>query len=118
MDQFKSFITEEKHESYRILVISSETSPGKKPLHRTARRFVDEAKKRNLQCNVNKGFRSYVLACLWGKPQLPEYCEELKDIRGPYKTEELCKKRVYEIVDEMPSHRPHMQPRGYRCEKM
>ena len=80
--------------------------------------FVDEAKKRNLQCNVNKGFRSYVLACLWGKPQLPEYCEELKDIRGPYKTEELCKKRVYEIVDEMPSHRPHMQPRGYRCEKM
>tara|TARA_Y100000817_G_scaffold313037_1_gene308201 strand:- start:442 stop:1869 length:1428 start_codon:yes stop_codon:yes gene_type:complete len=45
MDQFKSFITEDKHESYRILVISSETSPGKKPLHRTARRFVDEAKK-------------------------------------------------------------------------
>ena len=45
MDQFKSFITEEKRDNYRILVISSETAPGKKPLHRTARRFVDEAKR-------------------------------------------------------------------------
>jgi|TARA_B110000285_G_scaffold65735_1_gene75607 ribosomal protein S6--L-glutamate ligase len=44
MDNFKSFITEEKDEKYRILVISAETAPGKKPLHRTARRFVDEAK--------------------------------------------------------------------------
>ncbi len=80
--------------------------------------FVNEAKKRKLKCNVKKGYISYVLACLWGKPQLPEYCEELKDIRGPYKTEDLCKKRVYEIVDEMPSHRPHMQARGFRCEKL
>ena len=44
MEQFKSFITEAKEDKYRILVISSETAPGKKPLHRTARRFVDEAK--------------------------------------------------------------------------
>ena len=36
-------------------------------------------------------------------PKSPQYCEELKDIRGPYKTEEFCEKRVYEIVDEMPS---------------
>jgi ribosomal protein S6--L-glutamate ligase len=44
MEKFKSFITEAKEDKYRILVISSETAPGKKPLHRTARRFVDEAK--------------------------------------------------------------------------
>lgn len=45
MDKFRSYVTEEKQDSYRILVISSETAPGKKPLHRTARRFVDEAKR-------------------------------------------------------------------------
>ena len=45
MENFKSFITEAKEEKYRILVISAETAPGKKPLHRTARRFVEESKK-------------------------------------------------------------------------
>ena len=45
MENFKSFITESKEDKYRILVISSETAPGKKPFHRTARRFVDEAKR-------------------------------------------------------------------------
>jgi ribosomal protein S6--L-glutamate ligase len=45
LENFKSFITEAKEDKYRILVISSETAPGKKPLHRTARRFVDEAKR-------------------------------------------------------------------------
>jgi ribosomal protein S6--L-glutamate ligase len=44
MEKFKSFITEAKEKKYSILVISSETSPGKKPLHHTARRFVDEVK--------------------------------------------------------------------------
>jgi len=44
MEKFKSFITEAKEEKYSILVISSETSSGKKPLHHTARRFVDEVK--------------------------------------------------------------------------
>jgi len=45
LENFKSFITESKEDKYRILVISSETAPGKKPFHRTARRFVDEAKR-------------------------------------------------------------------------
>jgi len=45
LKNFKSFITESKEDKYRILVISSETAPGKKPFHRTARRFVDEAKR-------------------------------------------------------------------------
>ena len=62
-------------------------------------------------------FEAFVLACLMGKPQLPAYCEELKDIRGPYVTKDKCLARVYEIVMEMPYHRPHMRPRAYRCEQ-
>ena len=44
-------------------------------------------------------------------------CEQLKDIRGPYQSEKLCKKRAYEIAKEMPKYRPHMEPRGYLCEE-
>ena len=62
-------------------------------------------------------FEAFVLACLWGQPQLPQYCEELKYIRGPYATKDRCMTRVYEIVNEMPLYKPHMQPRAYRCEQ-
>ena len=79
--------------------------------------FVEEAKKRNLNCNVKKSFTSIVLGCIWGMPKEPQYCEQLKDIRGPYQSEKLCKKRAYEIAKEMPKYRPHMEPRGYLCEE-
>ena len=62
-------------------------------------------------------FEAFVLACLWGKPQLPDFCEELKDTRGPYITKDECLARVYEIINEMPLYKPEMQPRGYRCDK-
>lgn len=62
-------------------------------------------------------FEAFVLACLMGQPHLPQYCEELKDIRGPYETKDQCLARVFEIVTEMPTHRPQMQPRAYRCEQ-
>ena len=62
-------------------------------------------------------FEAIVLACLWGMPQIPQYCEHLRDIRGPYRTHDQCLARVYEIIQEMPAHRPHMQPRAYRCEQ-
>ena len=62
-------------------------------------------------------FEAIVLACLWGMPQIPQYCEHLRDIRGPYKTHDQCLTRVYEIASEMPLYRPHMQPRAYRCDK-
>ena len=62
-------------------------------------------------------FEAFVLACLWGMPQETRYCEELKDIRGPYATKDMCLTRVYEIVSEIPLYRPHMQPRAYRCAK-
>ena len=62
-------------------------------------------------------FEAFVLACLWGKPQLPSFCVEVRDIRGPYITKDECLARVYEIVKEMPIYRPEMQPRAYRCDK-
>ena len=62
-------------------------------------------------------FEAIVLACLWGMPQIPQYCEHLRDVRGPYKTHDQCLARVYEIISEMPEYRPHMQPRAYTCDK-
>ena len=62
-------------------------------------------------------FEAVVLACLYGMPQIPQYCEHLRDVRGPYKTHDQCLARVYEIASEMPLYRPHMQPRAYRCDK-
>ncbi len=62
-------------------------------------------------------FEAVVLACLYGMPQITKNCEELRDIRGPYKTHDQCLTRVYEIVQELPLYRPYMQPRGYRCEQ-
>ena len=62
-------------------------------------------------------FEAVVLACLYGMPQITRNCEELRDIRGPYTTHDQCLTRVYEIVQELPLYRPHMQPRGYRCEQ-
>ena len=43
MEKFKTFITEEKSEKYKILVISAE--PNNDKLFHTAQRFVDEGKK-------------------------------------------------------------------------
>ena len=43
MEKFKSFITEQKTDKYRILVISAEPNSGK--LFHTAQRISDEAKK-------------------------------------------------------------------------
>jgi len=62
-------------------------------------------------------FEAFVLVCLWGKPQLTKYCEELRDTRGPYITKDQCLARVYEILKEIPVYRPEMQPRAYRCDE-
>ena len=60
-------------------------------------------------------FEAFVLICLWGQPQEPKFCEELRDTRGPYKTKIECENRVIEIALDMPNYRPEMQPRGYSC---
>ena len=81
--------------------------------------FVVEAKRRKLKCNVKKeGYASVVYACLYDLPKIPQYCEQLKDIRGPYPSLKLCIKRSEEIIKELPEYRAHMEPRGFKCEKL
>ena len=64
-------------------------------LDKVLKNFVDEAKRRKLDCGVKPyQFEAFVLACLWGKPQKVEFCDEIKDTRGPYSTKEKCKIRV------------------------
>jgi len=62
-------------------------------------------------------FEAFVLICLWGKPTLNEYCEELADTRGPYITHDKCLARVYEIKQELHLYKPHMEARAYRCDE-
>ena len=62
-------------------------------------------------------FEAFVLACLWGKPQLPDFCQEFKDTRGPYIPRDECLARVYEIQSELPLYYSHMEARAYRCDK-
>ena len=62
-------------------------------------------------------FEAFVLVCLLGKPTIDEMCEQLADLRGPYKTYDQCLARVYEIKQELPLYKPTMEARAYRCDK-
>ena len=77
--------------------------------------FVNEAKRRNLTCNVKIGYVPFVLGCLIAYPTLPQNCEEMEDIRGPYSTLKRCKIRLDEILNDMPKYRPYMEARAFRC---
>ena len=80
--------------------------------------FVDEAKRRKLDCGVEINFEAFVLACLRGKTISPENCQQLRDTRGPYPTKGLCLMRAYQIVNDMPKYKPKMESRGYRCDEV
>ena len=77
--------------------------------------FVNEAIRRNLTCNVKTGYVPFVLGCLIAYPTLPQNCEEMEDIRGPYSTLKRCKIRLDEILNDMPKYRPYMEARAFRC---
>ena len=62
-------------------------------------------------------FEAFVLICLYGQPTMNTNCEELMDIRGPYRTHDECLARVYEIQSELYLYRPNMQARAYRCDE-
>lgn len=57
-------------------------------------------------------FEAVVLVCYLG---LSSDCKELRDTRGPYDTEMLCKQRVDEIASELPDYLPAYQAMGYKC---
>ena len=63
-------------------------------------------------------FEAFVLVCHIGMAQIPDNCNELKDTRGPYATELLCKQRIVEITVELPLYMPKYQPKAYRCDEL
>ena len=36
--------------------------------------------------------------------------------KGPYRSEDECLDRVYEIKSELPKYRPNFEAKGYMCE--
>ena len=81
---------------------------------------VTTANASNINVNdVNKKqkmYQSYVLVCLNGEKPDTENCEQLTDVRGPYKTEEECIERAIEIRDDLPKYRKAYYAVGYLCE--
>ena len=70
------------------------------------------------ECEKNDQYclKAIVLVCQKGKPKLSENCEQLVDTRGPYRSEDECLDRVYEIKSELPKYRPNFEAKGYMCE--
>ena len=62
-------------------------------------------------------YEAFVLVCLVGKQMADEFCNQLKDIKGPYMTHDQCLTRVYEIQRDLPLYKPDMEARAYRCDK-
>ena len=62
-------------------------------------------------------FEAFVLVCHVGMAYIPDNCNELKDTRGPYATEMLCKQRIVEITVDLPKYLPNYQAKAYRCDK-
>jgi len=63
-------------------------------------------------------FEAFVLVCHIGLAQIPDNCRELKDTRGPYLTEMLCKQRIVEMTVQLPEYMPEYQPKAYRCDEL
>ncbi len=49
---------------------------------------------------------------------IPDNCSELKDTKGPYPTEMLCKQRIVQITVDLPKYMPEYQPKAYRCDEL
>lgn len=57
-------------------------------------------------------FETLVLVCLSINPNI---CQALQDLNGPYKTEEECIARAYEIAKDLPTHMPNYVAMKYKC---
>ena len=60
-------------------------------------------------------FEAFVLVCHVGLQQIPSNCNELKDTRGPYATELLCKQRIVEITVDLPKYMSNYRTKAYKC---
>ena len=62
---------------------------------------------------VVKMFKVIVLACLVANPDM---CWEYHDRRGPYETYDMCRKRAYEMSNDIGMlHEGTMSPKKFKC---
>ena len=60
-------------------------------------------------------FKAFVTICAIS---IPNTCQTLEDVRGPYETEQLCKQRALEISRQVHKYYPLWKPVKYRCQKL
>ena len=58
------------------------------------------------------------MVCLKGKETIPNNCENLADTRGPYKTENECEDRIFEIRANLSKYKPKFESKGYLCKEI
>ena len=73
-------------------------------------------KNKNLK-NETMKYQAYLKICLKGYESLPKHCNELYDTRGPYITRQDCKKRISEMISDLPKYKSKFEAKGYICEK-
>ena len=57
-------------------------------------------------------FEAFVLVCMLRDPTV---CQTLQDTEGPYKTEQQCEVRAYEIAMKLPEWMPEYIATKYKC---
>ena len=62
-------------------------------------------------------YQAYLNICLKENESLPKNCEELYDTKGPYKTRKECKRRISEMISDLPKYKSKFKAKGYICEK-
>ncbi len=60
-------------------------------------------------------FKALVTICVIG---LPNTCQVIEDLLGPYETEVSCKERALEISRQVYKYYPLWKATKYRCKKL
>ena len=66
--------------------------------------------------NESMKYQAYLQICLQRHESFPKNCEELYDTRGPYKTKINCKRRISEMISDLPKYKSKFEAIGYICE--
>jgi len=60
-------------------------------------------------------FKALVTICVIG---MPNNCQTIEDLLGPYETEFDCKQRALSISRQVNKYYPFWKPTKYRCQKL
>ncbi len=60
-------------------------------------------------------FKALVTICVIG---MPNNCQTVEDLLGPYETEFDCKQRALSISRQVNKYYPLWKPTKYRCQKL